>query len=41
MWVVAVPNRRYPPPPGLVQAADLVLADLRQLTPAAIDGLHR
>ncbi|HWD46817.1 MAG TPA: HAD family phosphatase [Actinomycetota bacterium] len=41
MWVVAVPNRRYPPPPGLVQAADLVLADLRELTPAAIDGLHR
>ena len=23
MWVVAVPNRRYPPPPELVQAADL------------------
>jgi HAD superfamily hydrolase (TIGR01509 family) len=41
MWVVAVPNRRYPPPPGLVQAADLVLADLRELTPAAIGGLHR
>jgi HAD superfamily hydrolase (TIGR01509 family) len=41
MWVVAVPNRRYPPPPGLIQVADLVLADLHQLTPAAIDGLHR
>jgi HAD superfamily hydrolase (TIGR01509 family) len=41
MWVVAVPNRRYPPPPGLVQAAALVRADLRELTPAAIDGLHR
>jgi HAD superfamily hydrolase (TIGR01509 family) len=41
MWVVAVPNRRYPPPPELVQAADLVLADLRELTPAAIGGLHR
>jgi HAD superfamily hydrolase (TIGR01509 family) len=41
MWVVAVPNRHYPPPPQLVQAADLVLADLRELTPAAIDGLHR
>ena len=41
MWVVAVPNRRYPPPPGLIQAADLVLADLRELTPAAIAGLHR
>jgi HAD superfamily hydrolase (TIGR01509 family) len=41
MWVVAVPNRRYPPPPELVQAADLVLADLRELTPAAVAGLHR
>jgi beta-phosphoglucomutase-like phosphatase (HAD superfamily) len=41
MWVVAVPNRRYPPSPQLVQAANLVLTDLRELTAAAIDGLHR
>jgi HAD superfamily hydrolase (TIGR01509 family) len=40
MWVVAVPNRRYPPPPDLVQAADLVLADLRELTPAAMEELR-
>jgi HAD superfamily hydrolase (TIGR01509 family) len=39
MWVVAVPNRRYPPPAELVQAADLVLTDLRELNPAAIEGL--
>lgn len=40
MWVVAVPNRRYPPPPELVQTADLVLADLRELSPAALEGLR-
>jgi HAD superfamily hydrolase (TIGR01509 family) len=39
MWVVAVPNRRYPPSAELVQAADLVLTDLRELSPAAIEGL--
>jgi len=39
MWVVAVPNRRYPPPGELVQAADLVLTDLRELSPATIDRL--
>ena len=39
MWVVAVPNRRYPPPAELVQAADLVLTDLRELSPAAIERL--
>ena len=39
MWVVAVPNRRYPPPGELVQAADLVLTDLRELSPAAIKRL--
>ena len=39
MWVVAVPNRRYPPSAELVQAADLVLTDLRELRPAAIEGL--
>jgi HAD superfamily hydrolase (TIGR01509 family) len=39
MWVVAVPNRRYPPPAELVQAADLALTEVRQLTPAAIERL--
>jgi HAD superfamily hydrolase (TIGR01509 family) len=39
MWVVAVPNRHYPPPAELVQAADLVLTDLRELSPAAIERL--
>jgi HAD superfamily hydrolase (TIGR01509 family) len=39
MRVVAVPNRHYPPPAELVQAADLVLTDLRELGPAAIEGL--
>jgi hypothetical protein len=39
MWVVAVPNRRYLPPAELVQAADLVLTDLRELSPAAIEWL--
>jgi beta-phosphoglucomutase-like phosphatase (HAD superfamily) len=39
MWVVAVPNRRYPPPAELVQVADLVLTDLRELSSAAIEGL--
>jgi HAD superfamily hydrolase (TIGR01509 family) len=39
MRVVAVPNRRYPPAPELVGTADLVLADLRELTPAAIAQL--
>jgi len=39
MWVVAVPNRRYPPPRELVLAADLVVPDLRELTSAAIAGI--
>jgi HAD superfamily hydrolase (TIGR01509 family) len=39
MWVVAVHNRRYPPPAELVQAADLALTEVRQLTPAAIERL--
>ncbi len=41
MWVVAVPNRRYPPPPQLLQVADLVLPDLRELTSTVIEGLQR
>jgi HAD superfamily hydrolase (TIGR01509 family) len=39
MWLVAVPNRRYPPSAELVQAADLILTDLRELSPVAIEGL--
>jgi len=39
MRVVAVPNRRYPPPAELVEAADLVVTDLRELTPEALGRL--
>ena len=39
MRVVAVPNRRFPPPPELVVAADLAVADLRELTPEALERL--
>jgi HAD superfamily hydrolase (TIGR01509 family) len=39
MRVVAVPNRRFPPAPELVEAADLVVADLRELTPEALQRL--
>jgi HAD superfamily hydrolase (TIGR01509 family) len=39
MRVVAVPNRAYPPPPELVRTAELVLDDLRELTPAAVERL--
>ena len=39
MRVVAVPNRRFPPPPELVEAADLAVADLRELTPEARERL--
>jgi HAD superfamily hydrolase (TIGR01509 family) len=39
MRVVAVPNRRFPPAPELLEAADLVLADLRELTPEALERL--
>jgi HAD superfamily hydrolase (TIGR01509 family) len=39
MRVVAIPNRRYPPPPDLVRTADLVLDDLHELTPAAVARL--
>jgi HAD superfamily hydrolase (TIGR01509 family) len=39
MRVVAVPNRAYPPPPEVVGAADLVLGDLRELTPEAVARL--
>jgi HAD superfamily hydrolase (TIGR01509 family) len=39
MRVVAVPNRAYPPPDDLLATADLVLRDLRELTPEAVERL--
>jgi HAD superfamily hydrolase (TIGR01509 family) len=39
MRVVAVPNRASPPPPDLVARSDLVLGDLRALTPEALARL--
>jgi hypothetical protein len=39
MRVVAVPNRRFPPPAELVEAADLAVTDLRELTPEAFERL--
>jgi HAD superfamily hydrolase (TIGR01509 family) len=39
MRVVAFPNRRFPPPRELVEAADLAVADLRELTPEALERL--
>jgi HAD superfamily hydrolase (TIGR01509 family) len=39
MRVVAVPNRRFPPPGELVEAADLAVAELRELTPEALERL--
>jgi HAD superfamily hydrolase (TIGR01509 family) len=40
MRVVAVPNRAYPPPPEVLEtAADLVLGDLRELTPEVVERL--
>jgi hypothetical protein len=36
---VAVPNRRYPPARELLEAADLVVDDLRGVTPEALERL--
>jgi HAD superfamily hydrolase (TIGR01509 family) len=36
MRVVAIPNRRYPPPDCALELADAVLAGLEELTPAAV-----
>ena len=38
MRVIAIPNRRYPPPEDALALADLVLGSLAELTPAAIAG---
>ncbi len=37
--VVAVPNPHFPPPPDVLDAADLVLRDLEQLSVAAVEQL--
>jgi HAD superfamily hydrolase (TIGR01509 family) len=39
MRVVAVPNRSFPPPGELVEAADLAVTDLHQLSPGAFERL--
>ena len=38
MRVVAIPNRRYPPPPDSLALADVVLESLDELTPATLAG---
>jgi HAD superfamily hydrolase (TIGR01509 family) len=38
MRVVAIPNRRYPPPPDALGLADVVLDSLEGLTPATLAG---
>jgi HAD superfamily hydrolase (TIGR01509 family) len=38
MRVVAIPNRRYPPPPDALALADVVLESLDELTPATLAG---
>jgi HAD superfamily hydrolase (TIGR01509 family) len=38
MRVVAIPNRRYPPPPDVLALADVVLESLDELTPATLTG---
>jgi hypothetical protein len=38
MRVVAIPNRSFRPSEDALAAADVVLASLDELTPAAIEG---
>ena len=38
MRVIAIPNRRYPPPADALALADVVLESLRELTVAAVAG---
>ena len=38
MRVVAIPNRRYPPPEDALVLADLVVDSLAELTPTAVDN---
>jgi HAD superfamily hydrolase (TIGR01509 family) len=37
MRVIAIPNRRYPPPPEALALANVILESLTELTPAAVD----
>jgi HAD superfamily hydrolase (TIGR01509 family) len=39
MRVVAIPNRRYPPPPEALELADVVLESIGDLTQAALSGM--
>lgn len=39
MTVVAVPNRRYPPPEGVLRQARLVVAALAEVTEEVLEGL--
>ena len=36
--VIAIPNRRYPPPEDAIALADVVAASLEELTPEAVSG---
>jgi len=38
MRVVAIPNRSFPPSDEVLASADVVLASLEELTPAAVEG---
>ena len=38
LGVVAIPNRSFPPTPDALEAADVVLQSLHELTPASIEG---
>jgi HAD superfamily hydrolase (TIGR01509 family) len=38
MCVVAIPNRRYQPGEGALAEADVVLEDISELTPEAVEG---
>ena len=38
MRVIAIPNRRYPPPPEALELADAVLESIGDLTPGTVRG---
>ena len=38
MRVIALPNRHYPPPPEVLELADIVLRSLDELTPKVVAG---
>jgi phosphoglycolate phosphatase-like HAD superfamily hydrolase len=38
LGVVAIPNRAFPPAEHALEAADVVLGSLEELTPAAIEA---